>query len=208
MNEHDKARPVSGEIMTDGAAKSEGAQPVDFADAEFEPVERRPQPRASRAGGAASTAGMEMLRDSPRPAAAQAPRQPGGPLFWSAGLALVALAFWVSGGHAWVRQVALQAPAESVQALRIGDVESRVESRNGRDILFVDGRARNHGTSPLPLPPIEIAVTANDGAKTRYFLGTRGTELEPGGSYDFSSRLEAPTNGVRTVSVTFQEGGR
>lgn len=207
MNEHDKARPVSGEIMTDGAASSGGAQPVDFADAEFEPVEHGPGPRSSRTRAAGPAAGMEMLRDAPA-TAAPAARQPGGPLFWSAGLALVALAFWVSGGHALVRQVALQAPAESAQPLRIGEVESRVETHGGRDILFVDGRARNHGESPLPLPPIEIAVTANDGATTRYFLGTRGTDLDPGASYDFSSRLEAPTNGVKTVSVTFQEGGR
>src|SRR5690606_9476171 len=133
----------------------------------------------------------------------------GGPLFWIFGLTLVALAFWISGGHALVRQqVAALAPEDRGAPLRIGEVKSRVEPHNGRDVLFVDGRAENHGSSPRSLPPIEIVVTANDGGATRYFLGTSGAELAPGDRYSFSSRLEAPRNGVKSVSVTFQEGIR
>jgi hypothetical protein len=51
-------------------------------------------------------------------------------------------------------------------------------------------------------------VTANDGAVTRYRLGAGATELKPGDRYSFSSRLEAPGSGVKTVSVAFQEDAR
>jgi hypothetical protein len=82
-------------------------------------------------------------------------------------------------------------------------VASRVEDRAGRKVLFVDGRATNHGGSELPLPPIEIAVTGVDGSIARYRLGTLPDLLPPGGQFNFSSRLEAPKEGVRTVSVAF-----
>ena len=52
---------------------------------------------------------------------------------------------------------------------------------------------------------IEIAVTGNDGLVTRYRLGTSGRPLSPGETFDFSSRLDAPKNGVKTVTVTFAE---
>ena len=56
-----------------------------------------------------------------------------------------------------------------------------------------------------PLPPLEIRVTGNDGRTTRYTLGTSGRPLAPGERFAFSSRLEVPKNGVKTVSVTFAE---
>ncbi len=106
---------------------------------------------------------------------------------------------------ALVRQAVLAIPVETIHPLQIVNVESRVESHNGRDVLFVSGAAENRGAATRPLPPIEIAVIANDGAVTRYYLGTNETELTPGGRYAFSSRLEPPRNGVKIVAVTFQE---
>lgn len=211
MDDQRKARPVSGEIMTaatprPSASAAGGPNRDDFTDADYEAVPP-PDGRATTARQPAAVApeGLSLLAGAA--AVAQAPAR-GGPLFWAAGLLLVALAFWVSGGHALVRAMVPASIGQPAQPLRIAEVQSRVERHNGRDILFVTGQAENHGATPLALPPIEIAVTGNDGRLRRYNLGTRGTELGPGDRYSFSSRLEAPTNGVKTVSVTFLEALR
>jgi hypothetical protein len=72
-------------------------------------------------------------------------------------------------------------------------------------VLFVDGEAANDGAAAQQLPPLEIVVTGNDGRITRYRLGTSGRPLAPGETFAFSSRLDVPKNGVKTVSVSFGE---
>lgn len=204
MHEHDKPRSVFGEIMTDSPrSPRDKAERPDVADAEFETIDRESLPAAPLFGTRKTAKGMDFLTQPPA-ADTPAPRN-GGALFWASGLTLVVLAFWVSGGHALVRQAVLAVPVETIHPLQIAGVESRVESHNGRDVLFVSGAAENHGATTQPLPPIEIAVIANDGAVTRYYLGTSEAELTPGGRYAFSSRLEPPRNGVKIVAVTFQE---
>ena len=89
-------------------------------------------------------------------------------------------------------------------AEEIVDVTSKIEERDGRSILFVDGTAVNQGSGEQTLPPIEISVTATDGKVMRYNLGTSLEPLAAGGEFSFSSRLEAPKEGVKSVSVTFQ----
>lgn len=206
MNEDDKARPVSGEIMTGDVARSNTALKGDASDAEYETVDAPIEPLPRRFEAAATATGMDFLKADAADGGNERRAKQGGPLFWSFSLTLVILAFWVSGGHALVRNVVLPTPSERLQPLRIGEVKSRIENRNGRDVLFIDGLAENHGGSASPLPPIEIMVTDNNGSATRYFLGTNGAELEPGDRYSFSSRLEAPRYGVKSVSVSFREG--
>ena len=72
-------------------------------------------------------------------------------------------------------------------------------------MLFVDGEAANDGPAAELLPPLEIVVAASDGSTTRYRLGTNGRRLAPGETFAFSSRLDAPKSGVKTVSVMFGE---
>jgi hypothetical protein len=209
MDDERKPRPVSGEIMTATQPRTgtSGSAPrrQDFSDADYEPVVQ-PDVQASRPSTGAKSApdGLSLLAGGGAAAASGTPAR-GGPAFWSFGLLLVMLAFWVSGGHALVREFVPAIVGAPAQPLRITNVQSRVEPHNGRDVLFVTGVAENHGATARPMPPIEIAVTAPDGRMVRYNLGTRGTELKPGDRYSFSSRLEAPTNGVKTVSVTFLE---
>jgi hypothetical protein len=217
MPDERKARPVSGEIMAAPPAGAEPAEPgfihADVVDAEYETV-RPDQPAAAHARtsisigtAAAPLQGLGSLRK------ADASRREGpvrgGPMFWIFGLGLAAGAFWVSGGHALVRQAPIAgqtAPAQSiVNALHIVDVTSRVEEHGGRPVLFVDGKAINDDRIERILPRLEIDVTANDGAVMRYNLGTSAEPLAPGAAFGFSSRLEAPKEGVKSVSVTFQE---
>jgi hypothetical protein len=214
------ARPVSGEIMTApviGTAATEPLfAPADIIDAQFEtvrpaePVDRLQGRRPIGAIGtaAAPVQGLDSLRKSE---AAAGPRGPvrGGPVFWVFGLGLAAGAFWVSGGHALVRRVPFANESQSAQPvvnpLHIVDVASRVEEHGGRSILFVEGKAVNDDRIARTLPRLEMGVTANDGTVMRYNLGTAAEPLAPGAAFAFSSRLEAPKEGVRSVSVTFQE---
>jgi hypothetical protein len=217
MSDERNTRLVSGEIIpVSGEPVSPAARADDVIDAEFETL--RPDPQERLAGttlpgtigsAGAPAQGLGSLRKSERQAEAVASR--GGPIFWIVGLALIVGAFWVSGGHALVRQSApatqsrpLQ-PAAAAHPLQITEVTSRIEERGGRRVLFIDGMIVNTGKDALTLPPVDIAVTTNDETVLRYRLGTSQDLLAAGRRTGFSSRLEAPKEGVKSVSVTFQE---
>jgi hypothetical protein len=212
-------RALSGEIMTDPSQETAGRAPPesemagDVIDAEYitltsEPPGRDPkshEPLSSIASPAAPPmAGMDMLRRSTQTVAPRKPAR-GGPLFWAVGVGLAAAAFWVSGGHALVRSTPFIGTDAPHGALSISGVTSRVDASGVRPVLFVDGETANDGAGVAHLPPLEIAVTGNDGLVTRYRLGTSGRPMAPGETFAFSSRLDVPKNGVKTVSVTFAE---
>lgn len=215
MADERRPRPVSGEIMTDdpAATTSQFVRPPgdDVVDAEFEtlaerqdhPLPAKPAP-AGISSQAAPVTGMDTLRRGdgrlPRAVAVR-----GGPLFWVFGIGLAAAAFWVSGGHALVRNASFMEARSPSQALRISGITSRVDVKGARPVLFVDGEAANDGSVASNLPPLDIAVTDHDGRITHYRLGTSGRRMAPGETFAFSSRLDVPKNGVKTVSVTFGE---
>lgn len=208
MDDDRKAGPVSGEIMTAGVAPAVSrGNAGDITEAEFETLPGASARSAtaeagSIATGSAPVAGMDVLREKAEPARTT-PRR-GGPLFWATGMAFVALAFWVSGGHGIVRDLGLL-KAAPVSALRIEAVSSRVDLTGERPLLFIDGGAANDGSIAEPLPSLDILVSDNDGKVTRYRLGMNGRVLAPGERYAFSSRLDVPKNGVKTVTVSFAE---
>jgi hypothetical protein len=215
MADEGSARPVSGEIMTDAPLDISAAAVMrvvgggDVVDAEFEIVRGPGQgPDMAEptliATAAAPTAGMDMLR---RPAERQTTPSRAGPLFWGAGLGIACAAFWVSGGHAIVRAAPFlsETASEPLRALRISGVTSLVDASGIRPLLFVDGEAANDGTGIETLPPLAIIVTDNAGVVIRYKLGTGGRHLAAGERFAFSSRLDVPKNGVKTVKVTFGE---
>lgn len=210
MAEHEKPRPVSGEIMSAARGKDAPSPAGDVTDAEFETV-AGPAPEAAPRPVMATQAppnGMESLRGEP--AKERPPRfsQHGGPAFWLSGLVIVFAAFWVSGGHALVRERVLQVRPAAAPGLAIRGVQSRVEPHGGRDILFVDGNVENDSQRDIEVPPLSIRVASRSGPATTYFLGTNGTVLAPGERFSFSSRLQAPENGVSHVTVTFREEPR
>jgi hypothetical protein len=207
------ARPVSGEIMTGRATgRAAPAAADDIIDADYEilpqagvraPVVQPPSP--PRSAPTPAVEGMDMLR---RQDGAPVPRRAarGGPIFWIAGVGAALAAFWVSGGHALMRQTPLFAPARQAQAMfSLTGVKSRVDGSGAKALLFVDGEATNDGANAAPLPPLVIKVTGTDERITRYTLGTAGYPLAPGERFAFSSRLDVPKNGVKTVSVVFAE---
>ena len=209
MAEQRTARPVSGEIMT-GTSVAPELRPVatDIVDAEYEVLPRL-VPRAEAVSSLArgmvtpSIEGMEMLR-KPEAATARLPASRGGPIFWIAGVGAALAAFWVSGGHALVRQApfwTVEQPEGAV--LSIAGITSRVDASGSTPVLFVDGEAVNDGVKAGQLPPLEIRVTGNDSRITRYTLGTSNRSLAPGERFGFSSRLDVPRNGVKAVAVAF-----
>ncbi|TIV15464.1 MAG: hypothetical protein E5V99_31755, partial [Mesorhizobium sp.] len=111
--------------------------------------------------------------------------------------------FWVSGGHALVRHSPFWVTAGPASALTISGVTSRIDASGLKPVLFVDGEAANDGLTSQALPPLEIRVTDNDRNIIRYRLGTSNRALAPGERFGFSSRLDVPRNGVRTVAVIF-----
>ncbi len=213
MTDESMARPVSGEIMSDGAPRAArpSAEPGTVIDADYVSVvppapsrQRPPEPTQ-----AAAQPGMDILKH----AAPDGPRR-GGPLFWLFGMVLVVGAFWVSGGHALVSRPAPAQPqtgapaAAAGTALRIVEVTSRIEKSGTRSFLLVDGEVVNTGSRREDLPSLDIRVTDGAGRTTSYFLGTSDRRLAPDGRFAFSSRLEAPKDGVGTVTVDFRKDGQ
>lgn len=203
-------RPVSGEIMLPGAPQARPqavGRTGDAVEAEYETVPRgggRDPARDNAAPDKSVTnnvGGLEMLRPGGR--AHDGPGR-GGPLFWLCGALLVSGAFWIAGGHSLVHGLPLFSSSAPAQALRLVDVNSRVEMRGERSLLLVDGAALNESDRVVVVPGLSIEVLARDGSTTRYFLGTNDQQLEPGTRFPFSSRLVAPTEGVKSVSVTFR----
>ncbi|TIX29572.1 MAG: hypothetical protein E5V34_10090 [Mesorhizobium sp.] len=194
------ANPAPERILRDPAD--------DVVDAEYEVLPRLtggmdPSLPLSRVIATPSIEGMDMLR-KPKAAMERLRASRGGPIFWIAGLSAAFAAFWISGGHALLRQAPLLLAAqETGAALTISGVTSRIDASGPEPVLFVGGEAANDGASPSPLPPLEIRITGNDRRTTRYRLGTFNRSLAPGERFGFSSRLDVPRNGVKTVSVTF-----
>ncbi|TPI73060.1 hypothetical protein FJ423_26310 [Mesorhizobium sp. B2-8-9] len=207
MADERTARPVSGEIMT-GTATNAAPERAIFDAANIVDADYVVLPRLASAPAAPppqipptpSIEGMGMLR---KPDAPPLRSSRGGPMFWIAGIGIALVSFWVSGGHALVRQSPFWTTAAPASALTISGVTSRIDASGLKPVLFVDGEAANDGMRSETLPPLEIRVTDNNSNIIRYRLGTSNRSLGPGERFGFSSRLDVPKDGVRTVSVIF-----
>ncbi|MFN3546831.1 MAG: hypothetical protein ACK4U0_05015 [Mesorhizobium sp.] len=203
-------RPVSGEIMTDRCVRSSGVPSTDdIEDAEFEVLHLstvipsnadRLGPRTRR-NDARPRAGMDMLKSTAGNGAG-ATRERAGPLFWVVGVVMALASFWISGGHTLSGPLlALMSPAAD-DSMRIAQLTSGVEERNGRRLLVIDGSIVNTARATGLMPTLAIEVTGDAGRVTRYRLDSAGALIEPGEHYRFSSRVDAPMGSVAGVSVT------
>lgn len=203
------ARSVSGEMMTGGLARGRvNAPPLDIIDADY--IEVMPEPRATKAARrpaaepTAQQAGLSTLSREPvRVGTKRSSR--GGPLFWLVGGLAVIGAFWISGGHSIVREKLFLGAEAPAAKLEISNVRSSNVTVDGAQALIVDGDIRNDGQASGQAPSLVIQVLSVNGQATLYRLGTLRTPLAPGAKYSFSSRLDMPKDGVKTVSVTFDE---
>lgn len=207
MAESSTTRPVPGEIMTTAVPHAigrlrSGLASADVVDAEFEVVGAAARPVTSPRVEPSDR--LAFLAKDPAPPSV---KKHGGLLFWSVGIGLAAIAFWISGGHALVSHAggaALLGPAaDDHSTFTLSDISARVDRSGARPILLVDGAAGNAGSASADLPALEIHVSGTDGLVTRYKLGTSSRSLDPGERFVFSSRLDVPKNGVHSVAVTF-----
>lgn len=203
------ARPVSGEIMTGRAARRAAgdfeAIEGDVVDAEFEIVGDRQPMVPSQSFRPRAETGMDFLAAKSAPARPGLFTRRGGGLFWIGGIAMACVSFWVSGGYALVLPQGGLSTGEGGPAFTLSDISSRVDATGPKPVLFVDGQAGNDGAVGAAMPGLEIRVASLDGVITRYKLGTSSKRLDPGERFAFSSRLDVPRNGVKSVSVTFAE---
>lgn len=148
--------------------------------------------------------GMDMLRRRAlRSAPAKARRA--GPVFWFSGTVLAVAAFWVAGGHAVLLPLMPSTEMATERGLRIASVISKVDRSGVHPVLQIDGQAVNDGDATAAMPPLAIQVVSAAGGSMRYNLGTAGSPVEGGSTFAFSSRLDMPKDGVKTVFVTFAE---
>jgi hypothetical protein len=191
------ASAVPGEIMAASNGRTV-TQPCDVIEAEFETV----GPQAQKAGC------IDPWQVGPSRVTSRATTstrlfaRPGGVAFWLTGMTLVASAFWISGGHSLARNFL---PGGEAAAPTISGLTARIDASGARHLLLVDGTASNEGTRQVELPFLTIRVSAGDGSVTRYKLGTSSPNLAPGERFAFSSRLDVPRSGVRSVAVSFAE---
>jgi hypothetical protein len=190
MTLHTISPGLSGKLMAPAA---------DIVDAEFEMVSSpRPVTPQVRRTAVPPMAGMDTLRRPARPAR-QSRRA--GPAFWTGGMMLALAAFWVSGGYA----AFIGAAIAPTTAFSLTDVTSRVDVSGHRPIILIDGTAANEGSATAVLPDLEIRVADLAGSVTRFRLGTSSRSLGSGERFAFSSRLDAPMDGVKSVAVSFAE---
>lgn len=149
----------------------------------------------------AARSGMEMLRNRKFVEARDPDRA--GPLFWIGGLALAAVAFWVSGGHALLAPSFTRMQATVPAQLRIAGWDSKIDSTGANPTLMIDGEVVNGGTTSEPMPSLQIEVASPNGTSTHYKLGTGDASIDAQGTFPFSGRLHLPKDGVKTVSVSF-----
>lgn len=196
--------PLSGEIMTgDILAGAPRAHLRDVVDAEYETVARiAPHAVPPVHAPTIDKPGMDLLRGSKAPVGSRH----AGLGFWSAGALAAFAAFWMSGGHTLSRHLPL--PGNQGGTVRVASLASRVAETAAGPRLFIDGAVENTASASTPAPDLSIQVTGRDGAVTRYRISTVGQTIASGAEWKFSSRIDAPHAGVRSVSVTIAEEKR
>lgn len=196
--------PLSGEIMAgDAFAGARRERPQDIVDAEYETLTRAaPNAVPLVQPPVADKPGMDLLRDSKAPAGSAR----GGAGFWGAGMLAAAAAFWMAGGHTLSRYMPFSATDGGT--VRVASLVSRIAETAAGPRLFIDGAVENTASASTPAPDLSIQVTGRDGAVTRYRISTVGQTIASGAAWKFSSRIDAPHAGVRSVSVIIAEDKR
>jgi hypothetical protein len=196
---------LAGEILAGSATPGAPRVPSgDIVDAEFETLGRAapPHPIPLVQPPPADMPGMDLLRAASAPKASRR----AGAGFWAVGALAAGAAFWMSGGHSLSRH--LPFAGDGAGTVRVASLKSRVAETAGGPRLFIDGAVENTASASTPAPDLTIQVTGHDGAVTRYRIATAGETIASGGAWRFSSRIDAPDSGVRSVSVTIEEPTR
>jgi hypothetical protein len=210
--------------MTQHAARPERGTAA-FEDAQFEMVDpgdfSATRPRAEsvpaakpvrntddashrRAAADVPSTGLGIFRDPP-----PARRHDDRIAFYGLGSLLVALSFWVSGGHALLSR---EAPAAVDGLLTSGiaaqakgelaDTAWRITGEGAARALIIEGVVRNGTQRGLHAGPVTVRVRGHDGMTRSFMLGRQGWTLGPGREVVVSGRLDIGDAGVASVEMT------
>ncbi|MCV0394388.1 MAG: hypothetical protein K5872_15885 [Rhizobiaceae bacterium] len=192
---------VSGEIVTSSRPFDRAAS-ADVVDAEFitiDAAERtdapgRPWDDPSRPAGLRSLSAQVARAERGRRA---------GPAFWTTGIGVAAVAFWISGGHAVMDLASIRIGA--TEPISVTRFESHIDTGAGGPVLFIEGELANSASSKVDLPLLAVDVSTGEGV-TRYLIAEQGGSIAARGRYRFSGRLAAPPGEIGSVKVVI--GGR
>lgn len=188
-------------------ARRGGAPGDAVIEADFLVLGSSDKPAASSSGrkqitGRADTRSLAVLKPE-RPAPAPLFSRRGSWGFWLGGMFLVAVSFWVSGGHAWLLPQGAKAGPRNTADLSLALLGSGTESARGQPVLHVEAEARNADARARALPAVAILITTGRGVVLRYQVAPPSEGIGPSGRQRFSTRLPVPADGVRSVSVAF-----
>ena len=126
--------------------------------------------------------------------------------FYGFGAALVALSFWISGGHSLFSNIdTMTTAAIQVGSSEIADASWRVVTSDGKTALYVEGIVRNAGRTTAHTQPVTVTVKHKDGASRRYLLGQKGWTLGPGQEVVVSGRLDIGPASIASVVIALSD---
>lgn len=129
------------------------------------------------------------------------------PAFYSLGLCIILISFWVSGGHNLFVEPQKLDPiivASVEKPLTIENVEWQVRYRAQRPVLMVKGHVHNpHETGQRPRD-LMIRARYPDGKTEKLFLKAHGQPLAGGSDYQFHGQLDLNRREIASVTVSFQ----
>lgn len=179
------------------------------ADAEEAPAEAEPEPEPEPAPRA---------RPRPAPAAraaAEAERRGVGAAAWIA-LLLVVGGLGAAGYFYRTQIVEIWPPAAKLYqtlgslvdkpqlGLEIRNVESAREIQGGQVVLLIAGEVVNNSGENKPIPNLRVALGDENKIELYHWtVAATESELPPGGSTRFQSRLPNPPDNARKLVVTF-----
>ena len=125
--------------------------------------------------------------------------------FYGFSVALVALSFWVSGGHALFAQIdrTVTGSIQSSQnAAEIIDPTWRVITVDGRSALHVESVVRNSSAAAIHSGPVTVTVKHEDGSTKRYILGRKGWTLGAIQEVVVTGRLDIASASVASIVMS------
>lgn len=160
-------------------------------------------------GGSLETPNLPALADEPEP-------DTGGWLKWvlllaviiAAGAALyfyrvTVVTYWPPAQQLY-QHLGVVAEEPPMHGLDVENVRYEYVREGGKKVMIVRGDAVNHGARKKDLPRLRVALIDADGTEIFYWtVTTAKSELSPGESVPFSTRLPNPPERARNLVVTF-----
>ena len=99
---------------------------------------------------------------------------------------------------------ALEAILPSAPTLTVADLRARRMELNGQTVLFVEGVLHYAGAKSRKAPGLKLALVGDDGRPLYAWAAKAArSELAPGADVAFQTRLAAPPESFKSITVAF-----